>query len=323
MLTTEINIKLQYQKAIVANMSPFDVNTHCQRLLVQLVCAEKSHVNQKTQRYRAEKKQKQSILAMKSFCQLQRQVLEQIQLAIEHGKVEIIEAEYRPFIKELQKYLDDILPQPEDYLCSICLCVYYLPITLTTCRHTFCKSCLKLYMSRKIENLKEAEYQEFTSQHQSTSLFSSNCTLVDQPTPHPPLFDCPVCRTAFDTTTYQTDVALDNLLSLYFPEEQKQRRVDTLGLFSTWWTSAFLKYPPKTKKRSKKVDRDMKDFQCSFRSSHPILHLLFGNQMWGVYRENLTNGQQRRSSHSRFMSAEETAYYNDLTLAQGMVFLSV
>ncbi|KAI9318478.1 SPX domain-containing protein, partial [Dichotomocladium elegans] len=82
-----------------------------------------------------------------------------------------------------------IIPQPDDYLCPVCMSVAWRPIRLV-CGHVFCVRCLIKAQKKKMES-------------------------------------CPLCRhpTAVKlASSLNLDIPMQNFLKLYFPKEIKQKK---------------------------------------------------------------------------------------------------
>ncbi|KAJ8652182.1 hypothetical protein O0I10_012193 [Lichtheimia ornata] len=87
--------------------------------------------------------------------------------------------------------LTTIIPQPDDYLCPVCMSVAWRPIRLA-CGHVFCVRCLIKAQKKKMDS-------------------------------------CPLCRhpTAVKhASSLNLDVPMQNFLKLYFPREIKQKKKD-------------------------------------------------------------------------------------------------
>ncbi|KAG0239675.1 hypothetical protein BGW41_007558 [Actinomortierella wolfii] len=87
--------------------------------------------------------------------------------------------------------LVSIIPQPDDYLCPICMAVAWKPIRLN-CNHVFCVRCLIKAQRKRMTN-------------------------------------CPICRhdnSVALANASNLDVPLMNFMKLYFPHEIKEKRKD-------------------------------------------------------------------------------------------------
>ncbi|KAI8140701.1 SPX domain-containing protein [Fennellomyces sp. T-0311] len=84
-----------------------------------------------------------------------------------------------------------IIPQPDDYLCPVCMVVAWRPIRLS-CGHVFCVRCLIKAQRKKMEN-------------------------------------CPMCRqknAVKYASAHNLDMPMQNFLKQYFPREIKQKKRD-------------------------------------------------------------------------------------------------
>ncbi|KAI9493247.1 SPX domain-containing protein [Zychaea mexicana] len=84
-----------------------------------------------------------------------------------------------------------IIPQPDDYLCPVCMMVAWRPIRLV-CGHVFCVRCLLKAQRKKMAN-------------------------------------CPLCRhknAVFVASSNNLDMPMQNFLKQYFPREIKQKKRD-------------------------------------------------------------------------------------------------
>ncbi|KAG0178800.1 hypothetical protein DFQ29_003012 [Apophysomyces sp. BC1021] len=95
---------------------------------------------------------------------------------------------------------------------------------------------------------------------------------------------CPVCRATI--AAVHPDQALTNLIKLYFPGEQQRLARDRRGMF--YWLS---------------------DVATLGGLMNPLICVALSNPIWQIYQEHLDQGQNAES------------YYDDLTQAQGLVFL--
>ncbi|ORY99328.1 SPX domain-domain-containing protein [Syncephalastrum racemosum] len=87
--------------------------------------------------------------------------------------------------------LASVIPQPDDYLCPVCLAVAWRPIRLV-CGHVFCVRCLIKGQKKHVK-------------------------------------DCPLCRhpgAVEQASALNLDIPMQNLLKTYFPKEIKQKKKD-------------------------------------------------------------------------------------------------
>ncbi|KAL0078596.1 hypothetical protein J3Q64DRAFT_1851927 [Phycomyces blakesleeanus] len=286
----------------------------CQKLLSQLPQIENTKASK-----RAKKKILLGAKMVRIFCEGQRQTLEGIQDALTEKNDDRLRTTYMPFVKEFQSWVRNSLPQLDDYQCSICLSVLYLPITLEVCRHSFCKPCLNLYMNDKIWHPEYPEYPPTQSRPPDCSQPSH--TLTDETASS--AFKCPLCRSHFEETTYQSDVGLQNLLNFYFPHEQRRRRREDLGIIRAWFVSAHLKLSHRALEDNNNNKKRLRDSSGRTPKSltQQVVNLACLNPVWNVYEDNLERERQDQRAGSRGRRAQDANYYDDLTQAQGMIFL--
>ncbi|KAI9008833.1 hypothetical protein CLU79DRAFT_776509 [Phycomyces nitens] len=279
----------------------------CQKLLSQL-----SQIDSAKTTKRAKKKLALGARMVRLFCEGQRQTLKEIQDALNEKNDDRLRTTYMPFVKEFQSWIRNSLPQLEDYQCSICLSVLYLPITLEVCRHSFCKPCLKLYINNKIWH-PDTPTETEPDHSQPTPLD----TAADQ------VFNCPLCRSSFEETTCQSDIGLQNLLSFYFPREQRRRRREDIGLIRAWFLSAHLKLSHRALEENSNNNKRLRDPSgCTPKTfTQQVVNLACLNPVWNVYEENLERERRDTRAGSQRRRAQDAIYYDDLTQAQGMIFL--
>ncbi|TPX69959.1 hypothetical protein SpCBS45565_g02077 [Spizellomyces sp. 'palustris'] len=95
----------------------------------------------------------------------------------------------------LTELVSSLVPDMEDYQCSICLSVMYKPVFLSSCKHRFCRECLH--------------------QHERFSAFWAYMYWID--------VQCPMCRGSYALRSKTPDKAMDNFIKLYFPVEYAEK----------------------------------------------------------------------------------------------------
>ncbi|KAI9496556.1 hypothetical protein BDB00DRAFT_124407 [Zychaea mexicana] len=148
----------------------------------------------------------------------------------------------------MKTLLEQSSPSRDDFTCAICLAVLSEPVTIGTCLHTFCRSCIQqIYCTctlascsspchratrrqKSLSQRRQRRQQQHRYKHPSTSsskkrqkLPACQCYNDESSSiPLPKHHSCPLCRSPFTLKDCAVNVALDNFISLYFPHEEKR-----------------------------------------------------------------------------------------------------
>lgn len=123
--------------------------------------------------------------------------------------------------KRVKMLLEHNSPSSDDFSCAICLSVLTEPVTLSRCLHTFCRSCLqRLYCNCSTPGCPSSCHRKRGPKYDRTWVIGCHCPSRCFTTRHA----CPLCRTPFSLRDCRLDIALDNFITLYFPQERPASR---------------------------------------------------------------------------------------------------
>lgn len=124
----------------------------------------------------------------------------------------------------------------EDFTCAICLSILCEPVTLTSCYHTFCKSCIQHLYCANCYRLRSKTLSRISQNLGSliskpSSVVHCTCHIIDRISGEPTLLRnqrkavCPLCRVDFDSDHCKEDVILGKFIYQHFPRKADDEEI--------------------------------------------------------------------------------------------------
>lgn len=140
---------------------------------------------------------------------------------------------YQSLETNFKEILKSNVARREDFTCAICLSILCEPVTLTSCYHTFCKSCIQRLYCAKCYRLRRSKTMSRISQNLGSLILKPSpvvvhctCYIIDRISGEPTLLKnqckavCPLCRVDFDSDHCKEDVILGKFIYQHFPKRE-------------------------------------------------------------------------------------------------------
>lgn len=138
---------------------------------------------------------------------------------------------YQDLENKFKETLEANVARREDFTCAICLSVLCEPVTLSSCHHTFCKSCIQqLYCTRchhrRSRTMNRISQNLGSIISKTSPVVHCTCHIIDRTSGEPTLLRkqhkaaCPLCRIDFDSDQCTEDLILGKFIYKHFPKRK-------------------------------------------------------------------------------------------------------